>query len=1051
MGVSLFEHNQTAYDAAISMLNTTGKAAVIHPTGTGKSFIAFKLCEENPQKTVCWLSPSEYIFYTQVENWKAAGGEFQQQSRHKEENKIVIKNGYIYFYTYAKLMRMSKKSLEKIQPDYIILDEFHRCGAAGWGSGVKKLLELYPKAKVLGLSATSIRYLDNQRDMAWELFEGNTASELSLGAAVARGILPMPKYVLSVYSIQEQIQNYKIKIQQIKNKAVRNTAEKQLESLRRALDQAEGLDKVFAKHIKPLKNTRNKYGKYLVFCANYNHLNEMKALAAKWFAKIDKNPNIYTVCSECQEAAKELEAFKADQSSHLKLLYCIDMLNEGVHIEEIDGVILLRPTVSPIIYKQQIGRALAAGGKKQPVIFDIVMNIENLFSIGAIEKEFREAVLLYHKTEQEDKVFQKSFQIIDEVKDCRALFLKLNETLGAPWDAMYQLAERYYKEHGHLNMPKRYKTSEGYSLGMWIATQRNVYAGKTSGNLSELQIKKLSAIGMRWQGSSDRIWEKYYAKAAEYYQKYGNLQLGIDNYKTRTTDQFLLDTKEVKISGNINEDLTSVRKTSENINKNSTGIREITENANKGLIDTTIDQPKIVVKQEDCYASLSRWLARLRAERKRMEIPDTTLNQKEDLLKSDDTLDNKKNFSDSKNILTAQSSECFLDSKLTQRDKDILSDRNTVTEKEISEKSKKENIFLTPERIAALNVLGMVWDTPDVIWEQHYNAAEQYYKEHHNLDIPKYYVNADGICLGRWIARQRKLWQRENNSQEEIKSSGDYKNCLTKQRIIKLSAIGMNWNKKNNTTWEQSYRAALEYFKIHGNLDIPVAYRTSDGYQLGRWVHRQKDLYKKTENKLEENNKKTTTKLTSLKEQRKEKLKQIGIIKDNCSTPEKESDKMQNKKNSLEDAWERMYHYAEQFYLEQGHLFISKRYTDKDGTNLGSWLVRQRANYKKGILTEYQIQKLNKIGMVWEIENPWELGYRHAKQYFSKFENLSVPYTYFCEDGYQLGKWISNQRCAYHNLAGKKLNADQIQKLSAIGMLWSAKPGRAKEKLLSSQ
>ena len=84
--------------------------------------------------------------------------------------------------------------------------------------------------------------------------------------------------------------------------------------------------------------------------------------------------------------------------------------------------------------------------------------------------------------------------------------------------------------------------------------------------------------------------------------------------------------------------------------------------------------------------------------------------------------------------------------------------------------------------------------------------------------------------------------------------------------------------------------------------------------------------------------------------------------------------------------------------------------------------MRQRANYKKGILTEYQIQKLNKIGMVWEIENPWELGYRHAKQYFSKFENLSVPYTYFCEDGYQLGKWISNQRFAYQNRGGRRRN-----------------------------
>lgn len=72
-GIKLFEHNETAYISAIKMLNKTGKAAIIHPTGTGKSFIAFKLCEDNINKRICWLSPSEYIFKTQCENLAAVG------------------------------------------------------------------------------------------------------------------------------------------------------------------------------------------------------------------------------------------------------------------------------------------------------------------------------------------------------------------------------------------------------------------------------------------------------------------------------------------------------------------------------------------------------------------------------------------------------------------------------------------------------------------------------------------------------------------------------------------------------------------------------------------------------------------------------------------------------------------------------------------------------------------------------------------------------------------------------------------------------------------
>ena len=61
MYVELYEHNKAAYLAAVAMLGKTKKAAIVHPTGTGKSFIGFKLCEDNPDKRVCWISPSEYI------------------------------------------------------------------------------------------------------------------------------------------------------------------------------------------------------------------------------------------------------------------------------------------------------------------------------------------------------------------------------------------------------------------------------------------------------------------------------------------------------------------------------------------------------------------------------------------------------------------------------------------------------------------------------------------------------------------------------------------------------------------------------------------------------------------------------------------------------------------------------------------------------------------------------------------------------------------------------------------------------------------------------
>ena len=97
MAVSLFPHNRMAYENVCVMLDRTGKAAVIHPTGTGKSFIGFRYAADHPREKVLWLAPSEYIFRTQMENWLSAGGE-------------ALPN--ITFLTYAKLSLMTEEELQ---------------------------------------------------------------------------------------------------------------------------------------------------------------------------------------------------------------------------------------------------------------------------------------------------------------------------------------------------------------------------------------------------------------------------------------------------------------------------------------------------------------------------------------------------------------------------------------------------------------------------------------------------------------------------------------------------------------------------------------------------------------------------------------------------------------------------------------------------------------------------------------------------------------------------------------------------------------------------
>lgn len=80
MAINLYKHNEEACNSTLKMLNMNGKAAVIHPTGTGKSFIGFKLCENFPEKTVCRLSPSDYIFKTQLENLKRVADGYEPKN-----------------------------------------------------------------------------------------------------------------------------------------------------------------------------------------------------------------------------------------------------------------------------------------------------------------------------------------------------------------------------------------------------------------------------------------------------------------------------------------------------------------------------------------------------------------------------------------------------------------------------------------------------------------------------------------------------------------------------------------------------------------------------------------------------------------------------------------------------------------------------------------------------------------------------------------------------------------------------------------------------------
>ena len=124
-----------------------------------------------------------------------------------------------------------------------------------WGGGVARLLSTYPQAQLLGLSATKVRYLDGQRDMAEELFAGCVASEMSLGEAIVRGILPSPTYVTTVYQIQRALDGIQKRVDAISPVVLRRDGQRHMDALREAVQNAEGLPSIFARYITAVSYT----------------------------------------------------------------------------------------------------------------------------------------------------------------------------------------------------------------------------------------------------------------------------------------------------------------------------------------------------------------------------------------------------------------------------------------------------------------------------------------------------------------------------------------------------------------------------------------------------------------------------------------------------------------------------------------------------------------------------------------------------------------------------------------------------------------------------
>lgn len=503
MSVDLKPHNQEAYEKVKKALTEGNKTAVIHPTGTGKSYIAIKLIEENPESRFLYLAPWNSILYQLKENIINSNGKMLPNIKRM---------------TYTKFSSLSEEEKKKLNVDYIVLDEFHHCGSPIWGKAIEDFIEENTDVKTLGLSATPIRYFDGNVDMAEKLFGNNIASEISFEEAVEQGILPEYDYVSALYGYEKDMKLLK----EIIDSADSVAPSKKEEAIRlfkglqtQLSDCVENLPEILNKHM------QNKDGKYVIFCKNLEDMQEKIQEAQKMFSKVNPDMAIYSVSSLNSDNENEriLRSFSKDtREGKLKLIFSVNMLNEGFHLPDIDGVVMMRPTKSPTIYKQQLGRALSVSCKngKRPVIIDLVDNFD---SIEIIE-DLAERLSAYKGNSKAESCTKKKFservRAYDYVRDISETVKKLEIFAGRKTltkrkslsiDEKINLFEKYINENGNNIITDT--VYEGYPIGVMLIQMRsNIKRSRNIQGYSPEQIEKLTRMGLLERKHESTIDEK---------------------------------------------------------------------------------------------------------------------------------------------------------------------------------------------------------------------------------------------------------------------------------------------------------------------------------------------------------------------------------------------------------------------------------------------------------------------------------------------------------------------------------------------------------------
>ena len=912
MSMTLNPVNEAAFQKAVQSLETLNRAAVFHPTGTGKSCIAWKVVEAHPQTTFFWLvAGAQRLALRQAELTRYNGGTLPGNVRFCDCEKLAAA-------TPEQWVRLGEQ-----KPGCMVLDCYHELSAVCWAQSVQKLLRMCPQAKVLGLGVPNGAPVCAA---AQELFADCIVSHMTVAEAMAAGTMPVPSaYAALLWPQEEELATLRARIKNLCMPKGDTSLRVQYEELSWSLRQVENLTVLLPRLLSDTS------GHYLVLFESAAYQEKLGTELEQLLRTVDPAVRFYAADHACFADSAAVETFLSDTAPGPKVLLCVNAPGVQQPLEGLAGVILVRQSSLMSTFKQMLCRALVAAGSRSVPVFDLVAQFEGLGNGRTLQRDCTEAMTRAgSKTPgfRQERPMQQTYR----------LYGKLRREMEARWEVLCQAAADAAAKEGTLELPRSYTIHGGVPVGKWLELQRQVQAGQRPGRLTAEQAAKLEKLGIRWNHRLETAWEKGFASAQKYRTEHGDLLVPV-RYRDKNDfalGEWIVYNRQRYLGGNLTQNRIERLEAIGMVWSTSNDLWEQNYAAATQYYLEHGDLEVPIKYETPSGFGLGVWLGAQRAAHKAGELPQEQV-ERLDALGMDWTNRNDRKWMSLYDVAAAYYHEhgnLNVPSEYVTPD-GVLLGKWVARQRYAYLNPDRSSARVTPERKALLDKLGMVWEKYDP-WQERYDLALAYKTEHGDLEIPSVYKTADGVWLGSWVNRQRQAL----NSGSSALSSERRKLLRTLFKGERRpSDPAADHGTVREANWERNFRSAARYARKYKHLLVPASYVDSDGVRLGVWISNLRAARK---------NRPDSYQVTPA---HIKKLNSIGMVWD-----------------ARDAKWGTAYQQAKAYYKAHGNLHAAANYkSDETGFCLGDWLRRMREwdTTHDPKLTPERRAMLDKIGMEW--------------------------------------------------------------------------------------